>query len=123
MIVRNEAERLPGCLESVADLVDEIVIVDTGSTDATKAVAARFGAKVKIFDFAWCDDFAAARNESLRRAGGDWVLWLDADDRVSPIGPAFAKLRLTRAPQTVHNLAGGKFRSPNRTDPGRSHEP
>jgi glycosyltransferase involved in cell wall biosynthesis/Flp pilus assembly protein TadD len=80
MIVKNEEANLSGCLDCVADLVDEIVIVDTGSTDDTKKVAARYGARV--FDFLWCDDFAAARNESLRHAAGDWIFWLDADDRV-----------------------------------------
>jgi GT2 family glycosyltransferase/tetratricopeptide (TPR) repeat protein len=80
MIVKNEEANLPACLESAADLVDEIVIVDTGSTDRTKEVAARFGARV--FDFPWCDDFAAARNESLAHASGEWIFWLDADDRL-----------------------------------------
>jgi tetratricopeptide (TPR) repeat protein len=80
MIVKNEEANLPGCLASVADLVHEIIVVDTGSTDATKEVAARFGARV--FDFPWIDDFAAARNEALRHATCDWILWLDADDRI-----------------------------------------
>jgi glycosyltransferase involved in cell wall biosynthesis len=80
MIVRNEEKNLGACLESAADLVDEIVIVDTGSTDRTRDVARRFGARV--FDFPWIDDFAAARNESLRHATGDWIFWLDADDRI-----------------------------------------
>jgi glycosyltransferase involved in cell wall biosynthesis len=80
MIVKDEEANLPACLESVAGLVDEIVVVDTGSGDRTKEVAARFGARV--FDFPWVDDFAAARNESLRHATGRWVFWLDADDRL-----------------------------------------
>jgi glycosyltransferase involved in cell wall biosynthesis/Tfp pilus assembly protein PilF len=80
MIVRNEQAHLPACLASVIGLVDEMVVVDTGSTDRTKEIAARFGAKV--YDFPWRDDFAAARNEALSRATGDWVLWLDADDRI-----------------------------------------
>ncbi len=80
MIVRNEEANLRPCLESVADLVDEVVVVDTGSTDRTKEIAAGFGAKV--FDFPWVDDFAAARNESLRQASGEWVFWMDADDRL-----------------------------------------
>jgi GT2 family glycosyltransferase/tetratricopeptide (TPR) repeat protein len=80
LIVKNEEVNLPDCLASAADLVDEVVVVDTGSTDRTKEVAARFGAKV--FDFLWCDSFAAARNESLRHATGEWVFWLDADDRL-----------------------------------------
>ena len=78
MIVKNEAERLSACLGSIADLVDEMVVVDTGSTDATAEVAARLGAK--IHSFAWVDSFAAARNETLRHAQGDWVLWLDGDE-------------------------------------------
>jgi GT2 family glycosyltransferase/tetratricopeptide (TPR) repeat protein len=80
LIVKNEEANLPACLESVADLVDEIIVVDTGSSDATKEVAARFSAQV--FDFPWVDSFAAARNESLRHATGDWIFWLDADDRI-----------------------------------------
>jgi tetratricopeptide (TPR) repeat protein len=78
MIVRNEEERLGRCLECVQGLVDEIVVVDTGSTDGTVAVAERFGAKMGYFE--WCDDFSAARNESIKLASGDWILWLDADD-------------------------------------------
>jgi glycosyltransferase involved in cell wall biosynthesis len=80
MIVRNEEQTLPRCLSSVAGLVDETIVVDTGSTDKTKAIAASLGARV--FDFLWCDDFAAARNESIRHASGQWIFWLDADDLV-----------------------------------------
>jgi glycosyltransferase involved in cell wall biosynthesis/Flp pilus assembly protein TadD len=80
LIVRDEEANLPACLGSAADLVDEVVVVDTGSTDRTREVAARFAAKV--FDFPWCDDFAAARNESLRHATSAWVFWMDADDRL-----------------------------------------
>src|SRR5262245_392365 len=82
MIVRDEEHNLESCLTSVAELFDEIVIVDTGSEDRTKEIAARF--TPHVYDFAWCEDFSAARNESLRRATGDWIFWLDADDRVRP---------------------------------------
>jgi tetratricopeptide (TPR) repeat protein len=78
VITKNEAATLPVCLDSVQGLVDEIIVVDTGSTDATRQVALRHGARV--FDFAWRDDFAAARNECLRHATADWLLWLDADE-------------------------------------------
>ena len=78
MIVRDEESRLPVCLESVSGLVDEIVVVDTGSHDATIQVAESFGARIGHFE--WCDDFALARNASLELATGDWVMWLDADD-------------------------------------------
>jgi tetratricopeptide (TPR) repeat protein len=80
MIVRNEESHLPDCLSSVVDLVDEIIIADTGSTDRTREIALRFGARV--VDFPWVDDFAAARNAALQQAAGDWVWWLDADDRL-----------------------------------------
>jgi tetratricopeptide (TPR) repeat protein len=78
MIVRDEAQRLPTCLESVRHVVDEIVVVDTGSTDRTIAIARQFGAQVH--SFTWCDDFSAARNASIRAAHGDWILVLDADE-------------------------------------------
>lgn len=80
MIVRNEAENLPSCLAPIQSVVDEIVLVDTGSSDDTKEVGRALGARV--FEFPWDDDFSAARNESIRHARGDYILWLDADDRV-----------------------------------------
>jgi glycosyltransferase involved in cell wall biosynthesis len=80
MIVKDEEKNLPECLESVKDVVDEIIVVDTGSIDRTANIAQSFGAQV--YHFKWCDDFAAARNESLRHATGDYILWLDADDRI-----------------------------------------
>ena len=78
MITKNEETYLENCLNSVKDIVDEIIIVDTGSTDKTKEIAKKFGAK--IFDFKWIDDFSAARNESLKHATKDWILVLDADE-------------------------------------------
>jgi tetratricopeptide (TPR) repeat protein len=89
MIVRNEEENLAACLDPVASLFDEIVIVDTGSTDATREIARHF--TPCVYDFPWCDDFSAARNESLRHASGDWIFWLDADDRIRP--PQVERLR------------------------------
>jgi hypothetical protein len=82
MIVRNESSHIDACLRSASDLADEVVIVDTGSTDDTKEIALRHGARV--FDYPWVDDFAAARNEALRHCRGEWVFTLDADDRVVP---------------------------------------
>ncbi len=82
MIVKDEAETLPRCLESVADVVDEIVMVDTGSTDGTCEVAANHHARV--YPLPWPNDFAAARNVSLSYATGDWVLVLDADEVLAP---------------------------------------
>jgi glycosyltransferase involved in cell wall biosynthesis len=82
MIVRDEEHNLRNCLAPVADLFDEIVIVDTGSRDQTRDIAREFAPHVH--EFAWTENFAAARNESLRHATGDWIFWLDADDRVQP---------------------------------------
>jgi tetratricopeptide (TPR) repeat protein len=82
LIVKNEEANLPDCLASVEGLFHEVVVVDTGSTDRTKEVAAAQGARV--FDFPWVDSFAAARNEALHHATGDWAFWLDADDRLGP---------------------------------------
>jgi glycosyltransferase involved in cell wall biosynthesis len=78
MIVKNEAATLGRCLASVRDLVDEIIVVDTGSSDNTEDIAGQHS--VRIFDLPWPDSFSAARNESLRHASGQWVLWLDADE-------------------------------------------
>ncbi len=82
MIVRDEGQTLGRCLESVAGIADEIVIVDTGSQDDTKGVAAKFTSRV--LDFEWVDDFAAARNYSFTSATMDYLLWLDADDVLLP---------------------------------------
>lgn len=82
MIVRNEERYLEGCLESIKNVVDEIVIVDTGSTDGSKEIAACFGARV--FDFPWQGDFSAVRNKSLDNSRGEWILYIDADERLRP---------------------------------------
>lgn len=82
MIVKNEEDVLARCLESVHDLVDEIIIVDTGSQDETKAIARRF--TEHVHDFEWIDDFSAARNASFSFATGDYCMWLDADDVLLP---------------------------------------
>jgi len=78
MIVKNEEEKLARCLDSIKKYVDEIVIVDTGSTDRTKVIAESFGAHV--FDFVWCNDFSKARNFSIEKTTGDYVFVLDADN-------------------------------------------
>lgn len=82
MIVKNEADALGDCLKSVQDLVGEIAILDTGSTDETVAIAKEFGATVGHFD--WNQDFAAARNEALKLVTKEWVLVLDADETLNP---------------------------------------
>lgn len=78
MIVKNEEDVLERCLKSVEDIVDEIIIVDTGSTDKTKDIARKF--TQNVFDFEWKDDFAAARNFSFSKASKDYIFWMDADD-------------------------------------------
>lgn len=78
MIVKNEEKVLARCLDSVADLMDEIVIVDTGSTDRTKEIAARY--TDMIYDFVWVDDFSAARNFAFSKAHMDYIYSADADE-------------------------------------------
>jgi GT2 family glycosyltransferase/tetratricopeptide (TPR) repeat protein len=82
LIARNEEKFLPQCLESVRGLAEQIVVVDTGSTDRTIEIAKEHGAEV--FHFSWCDDFSAARNVALENAHSDWVLMLDADEVLLP---------------------------------------
>jgi glycosyltransferase involved in cell wall biosynthesis len=79
MVVKDEERVLPRCLDSIGHLADEIVVVDTGSSDATRNVAVRYGAKVSGFDFTRID-FSAARNHGLSLATGRWILVLDADE-------------------------------------------
>ncbi|MBY6275658.1 glycosyltransferase [Symbiobacterium thermophilum] len=81
ILAKNEALHLPRALESVRQVADEVIVVDTGSTDETVAVAESYGAKV--VHHTWNDDFAAARNVGIDQATGDWVLMLDADEAVS----------------------------------------
>lgn len=80
MIVKDEEEYLPRCLSSIKDIVDEIIIVDTGSTDKTVEIAQNYGAQ--IYYFKWNNNFSEARNESLKYATKDWILILDADDEL-----------------------------------------
>ncbi len=104
MIVRNEAKNLAACLDSVIDFVDQIVILDTGSTDNTCEIAHQYGAQVE--HFVWCDDFSAARNAALKFVTGDWVLVLDADERLIPE----IKPEILAAIQDPHRLVINLFR-------------
>ncbi|WP_066632960.1 glycosyltransferase [Desulfolucanica intricata] len=81
MIVKNEATNLEACLNSVNEQVDEIVIVDTGSTDDTLLIARRY--TDKIYHYPWHGDFSAARNFALEKASGEWILYLDADEKLN----------------------------------------
>src|SRR3989339_212964 len=80
MIVKNEEKYIKDCLESVKDIADEIIIIDTGSTDDTIKIAESYGAKV--YNFEWVNDFSAARNFALGKSTGEWILYLDADERM-----------------------------------------
>lgn len=82
MIARDEEKVIRRCLESVQGLVDEIIVVDTGSMDSTKEIALEF--TDKVFDFTWVNDFSAAKNEAIRKATSKWILILDADEYVQP---------------------------------------
>jgi glycosyltransferase involved in cell wall biosynthesis len=82
MIVRDEQSVLARCLRSVAGIFDEIIIVDTGSTDRTKEIARNY--TDKVYDFVWCGDFSKARNFAFSKASGDFIMWLDADDIMTP---------------------------------------
>ena len=123
IIVKNEEKNLPACLKSVVDVVDQMVVLDTGSSDRTVEIAQEWGAEVHHFE--WCNDFAIARNESLKYATGDWILVLDADEHLNPaviphLQPAMAAedvlvLNLVRheigATQSPYSLVSRLFRN------------
>lgn len=100
MIVKNEEKHLANCLSSVKDVVDEIVIVDTGSTDGTVEKAKKFDAK--IFHFNWVNDFSAARNFALTKCTGNWVLYLDADEELNPNSLDELNMYKTHSPAGVY---------------------
>jgi glycosyltransferase involved in cell wall biosynthesis len=93
MIVKNEKAHLENCLKSAGGVFDEIIIVDTGSSDTTKTIARKYADKV--FDFIWCDNFSRARNFAIEKATSDYFMWLDADD-VIPTESAEKILELKR---------------------------
>ena len=96
MITKNEENYLEQCLDSAKEIADEIIIVDTGSTDKTKEIAKSFGAK--IVDFKWNEDFSEARNESLKHATKEWILVLDADEEIDPERQHRCGSRTTKRP-------------------------
>ena len=98
MIVKNEERVLDRCLDSLRGLMDEIIIVDTGSTDATKEIAAKY--TDQIYDFTWNDDFAAARNFSFSKANMDYIYVADADEVLDEKNrEEFAKLKQVLLPE------------------------
>jgi len=109
MIVRNEERLLPDCLESIRDWVDEIVLVDTGSTDHTIEIARQYGARV--FEQPWADDFSLHRNFSIEQATGDWIFIIDADERYVPediplVIDAMREGRFAAISVSVYNVYG-----------------
>ncbi|MFD2329654.1 glycosyltransferase [Cohnella sp. GCM10020058] len=120
MIVRDEAHTLARCLNSVKGIVDETIVVDTGSRDDTAAVARAHGAK--IYDFKWTGSFAEARNYSLSKATGAWILWMDADealesgdaDDLRQVVRSSSRQRLLYT-ETLHYIGSG------RPDPRRAY--
>ena len=95
LIAKNEERFLDGCLESIRGLADQIILVDTGSTDRTVEIARAHGAEVHFR--AWDNDFSAARNAALLHARGDWILVLDADEEVSKAHHSNLRALLTQA--------------------------
>lgn len=114
LIVRDEERHLGACLAAIQPLVDEIVVVDTGSIDRSVEIAARHGARV--FEVPWREDFARARNVALDHAGGDWILYIDADERATATGDLRAVLQ---SPDLV--AARVPFRASSRLTPYLEH--
>lgn len=118
MIVKNEEAVLGRCLDSVRDLMDEIIIVDTGSTDRTVTVAGWY--TEKVFTYPWDEDFAAARNYSFEQATMPYVIWMDADELLSaPEAEKLARLKqqLAQEQEGVDVIRMGTRLSPQSSQP------
>lgn len=101
MIVKNEENNLAECLDIAKEVVDEIIIVDTGSTDRTIEIAKKYTSK--IYEIEWSNDFSYARNEALKYASGDWIIVLDADERLKLPNKFYLKNLL----ESLSNNIGG----------------
>lgn len=102
LIVKNEAETLARCLQSLQSVADEIVLVDTGSSDQTLVIAERFGAK--IYNMLWPDHFGQVRNFALAQAQADWILSIDADEWLEPSEGRALRHHLLTAPPAIYCL-------------------
>jgi len=116
MIVKDEEPVLARCIQSVHGIFDEIIIVDTGSTDNTKQIARQF--TKRIYNFEWVDDFAKARNFSFSKSTKDFIMWLDADDIITDENrEKILQLKNTLDPNTdmvtmKYDLGGGSVLHP-----------
>lgn len=117
IIVRDEADFLRACLSSIQDVCDEIVVVDTGSTDESRDVARSFGAVQG--EFPWNGSFADARNAALDLATGQWILYIDADEQLVDLDPAVARAELERRVDAAGLRV--KFRSRPNFNPSREY--
>jgi len=114
LIARNEESRLAAAIESVREVADEVVVTDTGSTDGTVELARSLGARVK--HFAWIDDFAAARNACLDEARGEWILWLDGDERLKAGSGGEVRRAIASTAVVAYQVIREDFFSHERTD-------
>lgn len=112
MIVKNEARNLAHCLGSIQTIADEIIIVDTGSTDQTRTIASEFTDKIHHFE--WCDDFSAARNFGLTKAKGDWILIIDADQTLPDASKEWMRQELNKGPATLPLVYNARLLTPGK---------
>lgn len=103
MIVKNEERMLPRCLQSIKNIADEIIVVDTGSTDRTMEIARSFGARV--YEHPWQKDFSLHRNQSISYATGDWILQIDADEELDPGSEEVLRNAIANAPERLAGYA------------------
>jgi glycosyltransferase involved in cell wall biosynthesis len=103
VIARDEEQFIGKCLASARPFVDEIIVVDTGSTDSTREIARAHGARVE--EFAWCDDFSAARNVAIEAATADWILMLDADEELDPASGELLRKAAAELPEGMMAFA------------------